>query len=318
VRLSVPRARREQLAEDARRGLLAKPKWLPPKYFYDERGSALFEEITGLPEYYPTRTETGILERTAQGIVSEVGPEELVEIGSGSSRKTRLLIEALGEERRRGRYVAFELSESALLGALEALGESYPWLELRGVLGDFETDVPRIPREGRGLVAFLGSTIGNLDAPGRVAFLGELASLLAPEDGLLLGLDLVKDSAVLEAAYDDTRGVTAAFNLNVIEVLNRELGGDLPREAFEHVARYDRAKARVEMWLRAREEIDAELPGAGIRVRFEVDEEMLTEISCKFTRAVAEEELAAAGLRLERWETDQRGYFALALARRAG
>lgn len=318
VRLSEPRDRREQLAEDARRGLSAAPKSLPPKYFYDERGSALFEEITRLPEYYLTRSETAILERSAGAIVRGVAPDELVEIGSGSSRKTRLLIEAMGRARGKGRYVAFDLSESALVGALLDLGGGYPWLELRGVLGDFETDIPRIPREGRGLVAFLGSTLGNLEGPERIAFLGELGGLLGGEDRLLLGLDLVKEPAVLEAAYDDAQGVTAAFNLNLIAVLNRELGGNLPRRAFEHVARYEPDKARVELWLRAREEIEAELPGAGMRVRFYAGEEMLTEISCKFTREGAEGELREAGLGLERWETDERGYFALALARPRG
>jgi L-histidine N-alpha-methyltransferase len=315
VRLSEPRDRQEQLAEDARRGLGSTPKSLPPKYFYDERGSRLFEEITRLPEYYPTRTETAILESASPGIVSAVDPDELVEIGSGSSRKTRLLIEAMGLPREAGRYVAFDLSESALGDALRALHESYSWLELRGVLGDFETDIPRIPRQGRGLVAFLGSTLGNLDSPGRVAFLRELAGLLGPDDGLLLGLDLVKDPAVLEAAYNDARGVTAAFNLNVLEVLNRELEGDLPVEAFEHVALYDRVKARIEMRLRASREIEAELPLAGIRLRFAAGEEILTEISCKFTRAVAERELGDAGLGVERWDTDPRSLFALALAR---
>jgi L-histidine N-alpha-methyltransferase len=315
VRLSEPRDQREQLAKDARRGLGSRPKSLPAKYFYDERGSRLFEEITELPEYYPTRAETIILEATSSEIVSDVDPAELVEIGSGSSRKTRLLIEAMGRPRESGRYVAFELSESALLGALRALHESYAWLELRGVIGDFETDIPRIPRQGRGLVALLGSTLGNLDSPGRVAFLRELAALLGPGDGLLLGLDLVKEPAVLEAAYDDTRGVTAAFNLNVLEVLNRELDGDLPVEDFEHVAVYDRARARIEMRLRASRDIEAELPRAGLRLRFAAGEEILTEISCKFTREVAERELGEAGLRVERWDTDPQGLFALALAR---
>lgn len=321
TRLSTPRTLRDELAEDVRAGLAGQRKSLPPKYFYDQRGSELFEQITLLPEYYLTRAETEILESHAGEIVSGVTPVELVELGSGSSRKTRLLLEAmhrLRDERassdRRVRYVPLDVSETALRAAAEALTADYPWLEVEGVVGDFHRDLQAVPRRGRRLVAFLGSTIGNLEHDERVLFLKQVAGMLDDEDRFLLGLDLVKDPAVLEAAYNDAAGVTAAFNRNVLEVVNRELGADLPVEAFEHVARYDPQGQCIHLCLRAARDLEVRVPALDLRVTFRAGEELHTEVSCKFTRQRVEDELAEAGLLPERWHADSSGRFALVLA----
>lgn len=313
-RLADPVDVRAELAEDARRGLGAGPKALPPKYFYDAAGSELFEEITELPEYYLTRAELEILEREADALVAAVGAEELVELGSGSSRKTRLLLDALGRLGGGGRYVPLDVSEDALRGAVEVLTEDYPWLEIEGLIGDFGRDLRLIPGHGRRLFAFLGSSIGNFEPAERRRFLREMAVTLRVGDALLLGLDLVKEPATLEAAYNDARGVTAAFNRNVLHVLNRELDGDLPADAFEHVARYEPERSCVEMRLRASRPVRAHLGAIDMEVRFEGGEELRTEISTKFTREGIAGELADARLALERWSLDGGGRFALALA----
>ncbi|MDP8962046.1 MAG: L-histidine N(alpha)-methyltransferase [Actinomycetota bacterium] len=314
--LSPPRELRDELAEDVRAGLTAARKSLPPKYFYDARGSALFEEITRLPEYYLTRAETAILERQAGAIVAEAAPIELVELGSGSSRKTRLLLEAM---HRRApvvppRYVPLDVSHTALREAAEAIAHDYPWLEIEAVVGDFQRDIAALPRRGRRLIAFLGSTIGNLERDERSVFLKRIAGLLAPGDRFLLGVDLMKDVAALEAAYDDAAGLTAAFNRNLLAVLNRELGSDLPLDAFEHVARYDRERACIDMFLRASREVVATFPELELTVRFTPGEELHTEVSCKFSRPQVTQELGDAGLALERWLTDHDNRFALVLA----
>ncbi len=307
---------RDELAEDVRAGLTAARKSLPPRYFYDAHGSALFEQITGLPEYYLTRAETAILEANADTIVAEVAPIELVELGSGSSRKTRLLLEAI-HRRAAGqppRYVPLDVSPTTLHEAVDELNHDYPWLEVEAVVCDFQRHLPVPPRRGRRLIAFLGSTIGNLERDERAVFLKRIASLLSPDDRLLLGVDLVKDVAVLEAAYDDVSGLTAAFNRNLLAVLNRELGSDLPLDAFQHVVRYDHERACIDMLLRATREVVAAFPKIGLTVRFTAGEELHTEASCKFTRPQVAHELGAAGLTLERWLTDQENRFALALA----
>ncbi|MFN2557512.1 MAG: L-histidine N(alpha)-methyltransferase [Nitriliruptorales bacterium] len=319
VRISRPSSYRQvgaELAEDALAGLTAARKSLPPKYFYDNRGSALFEQITGLPEYYLTRCETAILEGHADSIVAEVAPIELVELGSGSSRKTRLLLEAMHrrEPHQPQRYLPLDVSEAALRDAAATLARDYPRLEVEAVVCDFQRDLWVPPRRGKRLIAFLGSTIGNLERDERAIFLKRVASLLAPDDRFLLGLDLVKDAAVLEAAYDDAAGVTAAFNRNLLAVLNRELGGDLPFDAFQHVARYDRERACVDMLLRATREVVARFPELALTVHFAPGEEFHTEVSCKFTRSQISQELTTAGLALERWLTDPEDRFALALA----
>lgn len=314
--LSPHPALRDELAEDVRTGLTAARKSLPPKYFYDARGSALFEEITREPEYYLTRAETAILETHADAIVTDAAPTELVELGSGSSRKTRLLLEAMHrrEPMVPPRYVPLDVSHAALQEAAEALANDYPWLEVEGVVGDFQRGIEALPRGGRRLIAFLGSTVGNLERDERSVFLKRIASLLAPGDRFLLGLDLTKDVATLEAAYDDAAGLTAAFNRNVLAVLNRELGSDLPLDAFEHVARYDRERACVDMLLVAAREVVATFPELDLTVRFAPGEELHTEVSCKFTHPQIAQELGTAGLALERWLTDGEDRFALVLA----
>jgi len=315
LRLSESRDAREELRRDAREGLTGPAKSLPPKYLYDARGSALFERITTLPEYYPTRCETQILEQRADEILERVRPDELLEIGSGSSTKTRLLLEAMhrtgGET-----YVAFDVSEEAIRMAEAHLRRDYPWLCVQGVLGDLHSQLHHVPRSGRRLVCFLGSTIGNLEPEERRAFLVRVGELLEPGDRFLLGVDLVKDPRVIEAAYNDASGVTAQFTHNLLTVLNRELDGNLPLDAFEHVATFDAEHSWVEIRLRARRAVDARLAAIDLDVHFDAGEELRTEVSSKFTRESVEDELAGAGLVLEEWHTDERGYFGVALASR--
>jgi L-histidine N-alpha-methyltransferase len=314
TQLSPPADWRSALADDVRAGLTTRPKRLPPKYFYDARGSALFEDITRLPEYYLTRAETSILIDAADAIVRRIRPVELVELGSGSSRKTRLLLEAMHRHRTGSRYAPLDVSEDALAGAAEALGADYDWLRFDGFVGDFTCDLGRLPRRGPRLVAFLGSTIGNFAPAERATLLAGLRAGLGDGDRFLLGVDLVKDRATLEAAYDDAAGVTAEFNRNLLCVLNRELGADFPVDAFEHVAFYDEGKARVEMHLRAGRALEVAFPSLGLEVPFAAGELLHTEISCKFTRPQVERELDAAGLRLDAWHEDAEHRFALALA----
>jgi L-histidine N-alpha-methyltransferase len=318
TRLAAPADRRAELAADVRAGLTAAPRSLPPKWFYDARGSQLFEQITRLPEYYLTRAETEILRREADRLVAAVRPGELVELGSGSSTKTRLLLEAMrrgGDHGRPPRYSPIDVSEDALGNAASALAASYPWLEFAGYVGDFTADLGQVPHgPARRLLAFLGSTIGNFTPAERAGLLGAVAAALGPDDRFLLGVDLVKDPAVLVAAYDDAAGVTAAFNLNLLAVLRRELGAVVPAGRFQHVAVWDAEHAWIEMRLRAREPLTMRFPTLDLTVPFAAGEELRTEISCKFTRAQVDGELTAAGLALERWEQDAAGRFALALA----
>ena len=314
VRLSASSGSDTELADDVRAGLTAKPKVLSPKYFYDARGSRLFEEITRLPEYYLTRAETAILERVADDVFAAARPDELVEIGAGSSLKTVLLTDALG---RAGgeRYVAIDVSEDALRDAADRLVTGRSWLEFLAVVGDFNRDLARIPRHGARLVAFLGSTIGNLERTERVHFLRVVRSMLAEGDCFLLGVDLVKPAERLIAAYNDAAGVTAEFNRNVLHVLNRELDGDLPLDAFDHRAIWEPVFERMEMHLIANRPVRARLAALDLTVEFAAGESVRTEISCKFTREAVEEALAAARLELQRWIPDEHGDFALALAR---
>jgi L-histidine N-alpha-methyltransferase len=307
----------EALRADARRGLTAEPKSLPPKWFYDAQGSALFDKITELPEYYPTRAEREILHADAAEIASLTRARTLVELGSGSSDKTRLLLDALRSSGTLSCYVAVDVSEAALAAAGDALAVSYPGLEVRAVVSDFTADLG-LPAPGEApsprLVAFLGSTIGNL-APGeRAGFLARIRAGLADGDSFLLGTDLVKDPATLVAAYDDASGVTAEFNKNVLAVLNAELGADFDLDAFEHVALWDPAAEWIEMRLRSETAQTVHLPGIGLTVDFADGEEMRTEISAKFRRAGVEAELAAAGLAMRSWWTDSGGQFAVSLS----
>ncbi len=302
------------LRHDVRQGLLSTPKVLPPKWFYDELGSLLFEAITRLPEYYPTRCERQILEDHAAEAARLSGADTLVELGSGTSEKTRSLLEALSGVGTLRRFVPLDVSEVTLLESGAVIADSFPGLEVIAVVGDFERHLGAIPRGGRRLVAFLGGTIGNLLPQQRRAFLAELAAGLEPGDTLLLGTDLVKDPARLEAAYDDPTGVTAAFNRNVLGVLNRELGADFALRRFEHVARWDADRQWMEMGLRSRGDQTVRLSAIGLEADFADGEEVRTEVSAKFQRAGMEAELAAAGLEVLRWWTDPDEDFAVSLS----
>jgi L-histidine N-alpha-methyltransferase len=309
-----PDAMGHALEADVREGLSQVPKTLPPKWFYDERGSELFDAITRLPEYYPTRAERVILVDRAGEIASRTRADTLVELGSGTSEKTRLLLDALARAGTLRRFVPFDVSEETLRAAATAVASEYGGVEVHAVVGDFEHHLDRIPDGGRRVVAFLGSTIGNLDPDARAAFLAEVADGLATGDSLLLGTDLVKDVDRLVAAYDDAAGVTAEFNRNVLRVLNRELDADFDVDAFEHVARWNSEAEWIEMWLRAQRAQRASIARIGMRVDFAAGEELRTEISAKFRRGGVERELAAAGLSLHAWWTDPAGDFALSLS----
>ncbi|MEQ1786468.1 MAG: L-histidine N(alpha)-methyltransferase [Acidimicrobiales bacterium] len=304
------------LRQDALDGLTASPKHLPPKWFYDDRGSQLFDDITRLDEYYPTRRETEILAREAPAIATRTGATTLLELGSGTSTKTRLLLDGLASHGTLERIVPFDVCEPVLVSAGPELAARYPGVRVDAVVGDFERHLGRLPMDGTTLVAFLGGTIGNLAPAGRAKFLHELADQMAPGDWLLLGTDLVKDPARLVAAYDDAAGVTAAFNRNILHVLNRELDGDLDPDRFAHVARWNSEQEWIEMHLRAEGAQEATLGALGLHLTFTDGEMIHTEISAKFTPARIEEELAGAGLELDRLLTDAVADFAVSLARK--
>jgi L-histidine Nalpha-methyltransferase len=306
----------DALRADARRGLTATPKDLPPKWFYDDRGSQLFDEITRLEEYYPTRRERSILEARADDIATASGADTLIELGSGTSEKTRLLLAAMARADLLSRFVPFDVSEQTLRDAASAISGEHPGIEVHAVVGDFERHLDRLPGGGRRLVAFLGGTIGNLPPVVRAEFLAAISAGLAPGDSFLLGTDLVKDAGRLVRAYDDAAGVTAAFNRNVLSVINRELGADFEVEAFEHVAKWNADDEWIEMWLRSPVAQTVKVPELDLIVEFAAGEEMRTEISAKFRRDRVQAELAAAGLELAEWWTDPEGDFGLSLARK--
>jgi L-histidine N-alpha-methyltransferase len=301
------------LIEDAQRGLSAAQRWLPPKYFYDDRGSELFDQITLLPEYYPTRAERELLGRHADDIVHAAGAHVLLELGSGSSEKTTILLDALDRAGQLESYVPVDVSAGALRGALDDLARTRPTLPVYPVVADFEHHLSDLPAPGRRLVAFLGSTIGNFTPTDRADFFAQLGQALSPGETFLLGVDLVKDPDRLVAAYDDAAGVTAEFNRNVLHVLNRELDGDFVVDDFEHVAVWDAEREWIEMRLRALRPMTVNLPGAELVFELTAGEEIRTEISAKFRRLTVESELVAAGFRPLGWWTD--GDYALALAR---
>jgi len=310
-----PDDRRDALERDVRAGLTAGQKRLPPVWFYDERGSILFDEITRLPEYYPTRAEREILRRYAPEIVAVAGAGTLVELGSGTSEKTRLLLDAMQDMGLLDLFVPFDVSEEILTTAATEIGDVYG-CAVHAVVGDFHRHLATIPAgDGGRLVAFLGSTIGNLDPAQRRRFLFDLDTTMTTADRLLLGTDLVKDPARLVAAYDDAAGVTAAFNRNVLAVLNAELDGDFDPDAFAHVALWDPDNAWIEMRLRADEAHVVTLGALGLDVRFEAGEDLHTEISSKFRPDQVESELHEAGFVVEGTWTDPDGDFLLTLAR---
>lgn len=302
------------LRADVAQGLSVTPKQLPPKWFYDARGSDLFEEITTLPDYYPTRAEREILLTRADHIAAATNARTLIELGSGSSDKTRHLIGALTGLHT---YVPVDVSESALTAAGEALLAGHPGLTVHALVADFQQGMALPETPGPRLLAFLGGTIGNLLPEERAAFLTSVHDLLSPGDALLLGTDLVKDEATLVAAYDDPQGVTAAFNKNVLQVINRELDGDFDPADFDHVALWNAAEEWIEMRLRARRDMTVKIPGVDLAVPFAAGEDIRTEISAKFRQEGVRAELAAARLELTNWWTDSAGRFALSLAFRA-
>jgi L-histidine Nalpha-methyltransferase len=299
---------------------LTKPfKELAPKHFYDARGSELFERICELPEYYPTRTELAILHARAAGIVGMTGAGELVELGSGASDKARLLLDAMRDAGTLERYIPLDVSETVINDAAQILREDYEGLRVHGVVGDLERHLEHVPDPEKSprLVALLGGTIGNF-APGtRRGVLSKIATLLGPEDRLLLGTDLVKDVPVIEAAYNDSAGVTAEFNRNLLHVVNRELDADFDPDAFDHVAFFDRRHEWVEMRLRATRPCSVLIADLDLRVEFAAGEELRTEISTKFTRERIEGDLEAAGLELESWFTDDEDLFGISVSRLA-
>jgi L-histidine N-alpha-methyltransferase len=308
------------LADDVLDGLTRPFKELPPKHFYDTRGAELFDRICELPEYYPTRAERAILDQTAARIAKLTGAAELVELGSGTAAKTRVLLDALHACGSLRRYVPIDVTEAMVRDCASDLVDEYPGLRVHGVIGDFERHLDGVPApvdEGSRLVAFLGGTIGNFPPGSRRRFLRQIAGLLRPQDHLLMGTDLVKDPEVLEAAYDDSAGVTAEFNRNVLHVLNRELDADFEPADFDHVALFDRNHEWIEMRLRSKREQTVSVKALELSVHFEEGEEMRTEISAKFTRRRIEDDLASAGLALTQWLTDPDELFALTLSRPA-
>ena len=311
-------ARAEQLARDVREGLTAARKTLPPKYFYDAAGSDLFYEITRLEEYYPTRTERAILVAHAAEIAELTRAETLNEIGSGTSEKTRLLLTALTGAGTLRRFVPFDVDPAVLADATAAIRAEFPALQVEAVVGDFERHLALLPRHPRRLVAFLGSTIGNLEPPARVAFLRAAQDTMSSGDAFLLGTDLVKPVDRLIAAYDDRRGVTAAFNKNVLTVVNRELDADFDLDGFDHLAVWDAEHEWIEMRLRSSRDQVVHIGALDLDVAFASGEQMRTEISAKFRQDRVVDELARAGLRMTRWWTDPAGDFALSLSVRAG
>ncbi len=306
----------ETMAAEVRAGLLRRPlRELPCKYFYDERGSALFEAITELPEYYQTRTETAILEQHAAEVVEANAPRELAELGSGAGRKIRLFLDAMRERGSLESVLMLEISEGYLRQSVAELSADYPEATVRGLVGDFLHDLPSLGPGGGRLLLFLAGTIGNLHPDELRGFFRAAAGVLARGDGFLVGVDLVKDPARLHAAYNDAQGVTAEFNLNILRVLNQRLRADFDPRDFEHRAFYDHDRQWIEMRLRARRPLVAHVPGAGVKLALEAGEEIRTELSCKYTRESLARGLAGSGLAVERWITDAEGLFASALLR---
>jgi L-histidine Nalpha-methyltransferase len=309
-----------QIARDVRRGLTADQKYIPSKYFYDARGSRLFEKICLLPEYYPTRTELSVLRRDARELIDGFDKGDLVELGSGSNLKIRALLDAMGRSRRATtRYVPVDISEAALLSAAQGLVRRYPELKVAAVQADFTRDLTNIPSDRRKLLLFFGSTIGNLDQDECRIFLRAVADTLKAGDRFLLGLDMLKPREILEAAYNDAQRITAAFNKNILLVLNRELDATFDLNDFEHVAFFDPHKERVEMHLRASRPVTAHIRDLGLSVTLDKGETIRTEICRKFSRVTAEKMVDEAGLTIAGWHSDPKGWFSIAeVVRKSG
>jgi len=312
--LTEPSDLRAQMVEDVTRGLTAKNKSIPSIYFYDDYGSELFEEITTLPEYYLTRAETEILAAHANEIMDLVRPDELMEIGAGFARKTRLLLSAMHRSGSGRRYVPVDVSDAALKHAGDSLTSAYSWLTVNAYVGDFMLDLHRVPHIGRRVVAFLGSTIGNVPPGKRHHFLDEVATSLNPGDAFVLGVDLVKDEPTMIAAYSDSQGVSARFNKNALSVINASLGGDLPLDAFEHETRFNAECSCMEQSLRASRDVHASLQAIGLDIQIVQGESIHTEFSCKFTKESITDELVMAGFSVPSIFTDSLERFALVFA----
>ncbi len=301
----------ETMKDEVGTGLRAEQKYLPSKYFYDSRGSALFERICELPEYYQTRTEMAILKKSARQIMRDMKQGNLIELGSGANWKIRHLLDAAGT-RSRIRYIPVDVSESALVAAVEELLCLYPELSISGIVADFEREISAICREGVSLITFFGSTIGNFTPGEADRFLASLAKVMSERDRLLLGVDLVKNRELLEAAYNDEQGITAEFNKNILAVVNRELQADFDLHSFDHVAFFDPRTESIEMHLRANEDMVVDVAGLDLKVRMHRGETIFTEVSRKFRSAAVEAMAAQAGLRIAGWYTDKKEWFALA------
>jgi L-histidine N-alpha-methyltransferase len=322
-----PRVRVDRHLDDADRrlglhdgtfwSLRETPRGLSPVWLYDERGSQLFDEITQLPEYYLARAETTILMARAPEIATLTRAETLVELGSGTSRKTRLLLDALDEIGSLRRFAPVDVSEKTLLASAHAIANEYAGIGVHAVVGDFERHLDALPGGDRRLLAFLGSTVGNLDPDRRRRFLEAVAAALEDDDTLLLGVDLVKDPARLEAAYNDGAGLTERFLRNGLEAVNRELGGDFRQDRFAYEALWDERHEWVDIGFRARAAHVVSLAGLGVEIPFADGESLRMEVSAKFRRGGIGAELAGAGLELDRWWSDPAGDFALLLARPA-
>ena len=309
---------RQKMAAEVREGLSRRPlPELPCKYFYDERGSELFEAITELPEYYPTRTESALLEAHAAAIVEATRPRELAELGSGTGRKIRLFLDAMRARGELERVALLEISEGYLLQSVHQLQADYPEAAVRGIVGDFLEDLAALGPGGGRLLLFLAGTIGNLHPDALPAFFRAAVATLARGDAFLVGVDLVKDPGRLHAAYNDSRGITAEFNLNILRVINQRLGANFDPDDFEHRAFYDTERQWIEMRLRARRRLAARVPAARIELRLAAGDEIRTELSCKYTRDSLTARLAGTGLVVERWITDPENLFASVLLRSA-
>ncbi|MFT5286752.1 MAG: L-histidine N-alpha-methyltransferase [Planctomycetota bacterium] len=300
------------VADEIREGLSKSPKHLSPAFLYDDHGSELFDRITQLPEYYLARKETQILEREAEELLE--GVEEIVELGSGYSRKTQVLLNAL-EQAEGSRYVALDVSQSAIEASAPRLIADHPTLDIEGYVANFEETLDIVEHRGRRMVVLLGSTLGNFKREDRISFLHRVKTMLEPEDSFLVGVDLVKDVEILEAAYDDSAGLAAEFGLNLIKVLNRDFDGNLPIDAFRYRAFFDHDNSWIDMRIKATRAVDARLEKLDFDMHFDKGEEMRTEVSKKFTRATFEADLNAAGLELDHWHTDDKAWFGLAQAR---
>lgn len=308
-----PRSPARDLVLELRASLSRTPPEIPSKHFYDPRGSELFERITAEPEYYPTRTETALLREVAPRLVARLGPRTIAEIGSGSGRKTRILVEAMERAGSGDRLVLLDISEPFLERSVLELRREHPRLVVEGIAGDFLRDLDRLGPGGRRLLVFLAGTVGNLDREEARRFLREVGRRTEPDDAFLLGVDLVKDPARLEAAYNDRNGVTAEFNLNILRVVNARFGADFDPQDFAHVAFWSAPEERIEMHLEARRDVDVFVGAAGVRLRLRAGERIRTEISCKYTRRSLEALAFGSGLALVDWFTDPEALFGLAL-----